>query len=61
MTSIISFVPSVPVLQGTDLNHSDFLAIIFEIPDTSLIIKSNFSLRHGSKRLFLACHLSYVI
>ena len=41
----VSFVPSFPDLQLTFLNHGDILATSSEIPETSLIIKSNLMLK----------------
>ena len=46
---IVSFVPSLPELHGTFLNHFDFFAIVSDIPDTSLIIKSNFLPSQGPR------------
>ena len=44
-------VPSFDLSVGTFLNQGEILATFFDTPDTSLIIKSKFSLFQGSKQL----------
>ena len=46
----VKAVPSAPVLHGTFLNHDEFFANFSDIPETSLIIRSNFLFFHGENK-----------
>ena len=44
----VNLIPSLPLSLGANLNQLEISLILEEIPDTSFIIKSNFSSFHSS-------------